>query len=453
MSSRARQDAPTDVSPSTRPVRVVLLDDDDGAREAVIDLLDAEPSVELVGSAVSAEGGIQLIGEAHPDVALVDVRIDGGKGDRATREALELSPDTKVVGLSETCDREAVLGMFRAGAIGFVDKSSGPEQIREVIHAATEGRAVVTPEIPGEIVVELAGRLEAEEMAERDSHDRRARIHEVLSDGDAMHVLFQPIFEISSTTIVGFEALMRFLAEPRRPPDEWFEEAGSVGLGTALEVESVRRALQHRSELPEGAYMAVNVSPETVSSVGLESVLDEVPAESVVLELTEHAVVRDYGTLKQALDRFRERGFRIAVDDAGAGYASLRHIVRLDPDIIKIDAELTSGIENDEKRRALATALISFANETDEAIVAEGVETAGELEALTALGVPFAQGFFLGRPAALSEQGPDSLSVLDPNVARRELRALAESWQGSGDRELAQVSALFPRTHPARGGR
>jgi EAL domain-containing protein (putative c-di-GMP-specific phosphodiesterase class I) len=126
-----------------------------------------------------------------------------------------------------------------------------------------------------------------------------------------------------------------------------------------------------------------------------------VPPARVVLEVTEHAAVEDYGSLEQALRGHRARGMRVAVDDAGAGFASLRHILRLAPDLIKLDLSLTRDIHRDRSRRALATALISFASEIGAEIVAEGVEARDELEALAALEVGFAQGYYLGRPGPL----------------------------------------------------
>jgi EAL domain-containing protein (putative c-di-GMP-specific phosphodiesterase class I) len=451
MSARASERVLSEIFTSSRAVRIVLLDGDSDALRTVVELLDSEPAFEVVGSASLAEEGIRVIAEARPDVALVEVGVDGAEGDRATREVLECSPDTKVVAFSASSDKDAILSMFRAGAIGFVDKGSPPQEILDSIRAVAEGHTVVSPEISGEMVVELAGRLEAEELAERDSRSRRSRIEEVLSDPEAMHLVFQPIFEISSSRVVGYEALARFLPEPHRPPNEWFEEADSVGLGTALEVEAVRRATRQMPELPERVYLSVNVSPKTVTTLGLQPLLEETPLDHLVVELTEHAVVEDYRTLGRALDDLRQRGLRLAIDDAGAGYASLRHIVLLDPDIIKLDADLTSGIEEDATRRALAAALISFARETGEAIVAEGVETTGELDVLQALGVPFAQGFLLGEPAPLPAHTPGGMPVLAAEAAVRELRALASSWRGNGS--LAGASRGPSRRRRAPGAR
>ena len=121
----------------------------------------------------------------------------------------------------------------------------------------------------------------------------------------------------------------------------------------------------------------------------------------MVLELTEHAAVHDYEVLRQALLELRARGLRLAVDDAGAGYASLRHVLSLAPDIIKLDISLIREIETDRGARALASALISFAEQMGQLVIAEGIEHDRTVEVLAAIGVRYGQGFLLGRPAAL----------------------------------------------------
>jgi EAL domain-containing protein (putative c-di-GMP-specific phosphodiesterase class I) len=149
-------------------------------------------------------------------------------------------------------------------------------------------------------------------------------------------------------------------------------------------------------------YLAINVSPETVLAGQLDDVLDDVAVERIVLEITEHAAIASYEQLAAALDPLRARGLRVAVDDAGAGYASFRHILRVRPDLIKLDMALTREIDRDHARRALASALITFARETGTSIVAEGVETFEELRTLRQLGVRVAQGYHLGRPGPLA---------------------------------------------------
>jgi EAL domain-containing protein (putative c-di-GMP-specific phosphodiesterase class I) len=145
--------------------------------------------------------------------------------------------------------------------------------------------------------------------------------------------------------------------------------------------------------------LAVNASPETVLDPRLDTLLHSIPSpERLVLEITEHAAVDHYEAIAQRLKSYRTRGLKIAVDDAGAGYASFRHILNLVPDRIKLDMSLTRDIDVDPARRALAAALIHFSAETGSTLVAEGVETAAELATLQELGVNKAQGYFLGRP-------------------------------------------------------
>jgi EAL domain-containing protein (putative c-di-GMP-specific phosphodiesterase class I) len=141
---------------------------------------------------------------------------------------------------------------------------------------------------------------------------------------------------------------------------------------------------------------------ETACSPQLLRAIQFAPApRRIVLEVTEHAAVRDYGRLNAAVGTLRSRGVRLAVDDAGSGFASLQHILRLAPDFIKLDMELTRDVDNDLARRALAAALISFAAEIGATIIAEGIETEAELSTLRDLGVAYGQGFFLARPAEL----------------------------------------------------
>lgn len=226
---------------------------------------------------------------------------------------------------------------------------------------------------------------------------KTARIRDVIASGQiAIH--YQPIFGIASNRVVGFESLSRFTPEPKRPPNEWFAEAAEVGLAVELELTAIRAALSVLPSLPDDIYLAINVSPETVLSGKLARDLNDAALPRIMLEITEHAEVPSYERLMEELRPLRERGMRLAVDDAGAGYSGLQHILQLQPDLIKLDMALTRNVDLDPARRALAAALISFARDTNCVIVAEGVETASELNALRAIGASAAQGYFLGRP-------------------------------------------------------
>ena len=226
------------------------------------------------------------------------------------------------------------------------------------------------------------------------------RVREVL-DEDAVEVTFQPIVDLRERAVVGYEALARFPTHPPRSADAWFADAAAVGLQRELELAALGAALAHVERLPDSTYLAVNMSPGTACLPDLTDAIAGTPGDRLVIELTEHAPVEDYVVLREALDRLRARGIRLAIDDAGAGFASLRHILRLAPDLIKLDNALTHNIDTDPVRQALASALIAFAAEVDTRIVAEGIENHWELDALRGLGVSYGQGFHLGRPGDL----------------------------------------------------
>jgi EAL domain-containing protein (putative c-di-GMP-specific phosphodiesterase class I) len=244
----------------------------------------------------------------------------------------------------------------------------------------------------------LALHVETGARRERDQASIAAILRAAMAQG-APRIVFQPVYHIPDRRLHGFECLSRFDAEPRRPPDHWFAAAHDAGLGSELEFQAIRNALSYLDDLPVGPCMNINSSPEMILSGRLLALRDAGHNLSrVVLEITEHAVVRDYAALSQALRPLRAEGVTLAVDDAGAGYSSMRHILSLEPDIIKLDMELTHGIDTDLKRKALAKGLTSFAHEIGSLVVAEGVETAAELDMLASLGVDCAQGYHLDRP-------------------------------------------------------
>jgi EAL domain-containing protein (putative c-di-GMP-specific phosphodiesterase class I) len=248
-----------------------------------------------------------------------------------------------------------------------------------------------------------AGRLMsavvADDRAVRSRERSRARVRRVLAER-SLWVVFQPIVSLDTLTLVGLEALARFPGPAAYGPEQWFADATAAGLGVELEELALSVALASVGELPGTAYLSVNASPAYVASGGVLRALvaSTVPPDRVVVEVTEHSSVSDYATLGAGLAGLRERGVRVAVDDAGAGFASFRHIITLAPDTIKIDRALVHSIDADPARRAFAAAVVMFALDRGAAVVAEGVETQAELETVTLLGMDAAQGFLLARP-------------------------------------------------------
>ena len=246
----------------------------------------------------------------------------------------------------------------------------------------------------------VAGALLGPMLGERARREEiQARVEAIIEHREFQPV-FQPIVELESGRTVGYEALTRF-ADGRRP-DLWFADAAMAGVGVRLEVATMSAAQEDAAFLPPDAYLSLNVSPFLATALMPLVATLEAATRDTVLEITEQVPVESYASLRAALDHLRGH-VRVAVDDAGAGYAGLRHILEIRPQIVKLDIALVRGVNADPARRALISSMVAFAAETDCALVAEGVETEAELATLRGLGVAFGQGYLFGRPAAIEQ--------------------------------------------------
>jgi EAL domain-containing protein (putative c-di-GMP-specific phosphodiesterase class I) len=248
----------------------------------------------------------------------------------------------------------------------------------------------------------MSDQISRERQASSDQTLKVQQIMRAIEDGEPS-IVYQPIYNLNTRRVTAVECLSRFRSSPSRSPDVWFDDAMRVGVGPTLEAAAIKAALRSLERVPPHIDMTINLSPDSISTGMLGSLLQEVDVNRVILEITEHAAVFDYDRLLAELAPLRALGLRVAIDDAGAGYSGLRHILAVEPDTVKLDISLTRGIDQDRKRRALASALIAFAREINVGMIAEGVETAAELKTLTELGVGHAQGFFLGRPMPLED--------------------------------------------------
>lgn len=214
---------------------------------------------------------------------------------------------------------------------------------------------------------------------------------------------FQPICNLGTGEVVGAEALTRFVSAPVRSPDQWFVEADSIGRGPELEFLALETAMQAATDLPDHIYVAVNLSPSACLDPRLSDIVTNsgLDATRIVVELTERSAVADYARLAAALAPLRSAGVRIAIDDVGAGFSSMRHILRLSPEVIKLDRTIVAGIDSDPNQRALCVAMVSFASQIGASLVAEGIQTNAELTAVAEMGVNTGQGYLLGRPSVL----------------------------------------------------
>jgi EAL domain-containing protein (putative c-di-GMP-specific phosphodiesterase class I) len=224
------------------------------------------------------------------------------------------------------------------------------------------------------------------------------RITEVLDEGRIAMAL-QPIVDLRLGEVCGYEALARFPGTPSLPPNAWFEVAEQVGMGTALESAAVHAALRQLPRIPEECSLAVNVSATALmGSASIPELFGGAHGHRLVLELTEHQQIADQEHLLAVLSRVREAGVRIAVDDAGSGYAGLERILSLAPEVLKLDRTLVHGVAGHPGRQAMCEAMARFTDRTGARLVAEGIETQQDLDVLRALGVTHGQGFLLGRP-------------------------------------------------------
>lgn len=386
-------------SSTDEPITVLIADDEPSLRDALTELFAHEDRVVLVGTAGDADEAISIAQTRRPDVAILDVSMPAGGGPRAAREIIRLSPATRVIALSAFEDKPTVLEMLRAGAVGYLVKGAAADQIIGSIAEVVDGRTSLSAEVIDAIVDELQSQLRREEIEQAQRDARRQEIGRFVA-GEAVTTVFQPIVDLRTRAVLGMEALSRFHSLPLRPPYEWFAEAAELELGVPLELATMRRALARIGDLQPDAYLSLNCSHRAAMSGEL---LDAFGADAhrIVVEITEHEPVEDYDRLTSALERLRAAGVRVAIDDAGAGFASLRHTLRLRPDIVKIDISIVRDLDRDRGKRALASALARFADEMGMAVVAEGIESQDELDALLALGVSVGQGFHLAEPAPL----------------------------------------------------
>jgi EAL domain-containing protein (putative c-di-GMP-specific phosphodiesterase class I) len=228
----------------------------------------------------------------------------------------------------------------------------------------------------------------------------RETVEAVLADPTLIRPVFQPIVDLRRSAIQGYEMLARLANDPSGTPPAWLAAAERLGMSNALEASLVAAGITAREHLPRGTYLSINVSPGALVSSEVRAVLDAAPGglEQLVLELTEQHGIDDYDGLATALDGVRAAGGHVAVEDAGAGYESLQHVLRLRPEYVKLDRGLISDAHADPAKLAIIEAVGLFAARLGAELVAPGIERRAEQEMLAGLAVPLGQGYLFGRP-------------------------------------------------------
>ncbi|MDR6414597.1 EAL domain-containing protein (putative c-di-GMP-specific phosphodiesterase class I) [Pseudarthrobacter sulfonivorans] len=241
-----------------------------------------------------------------------------------------------------------------------------------------------------------------------------------LLENQMLMTAFQPIFGLDSRSVVGVEALSRFVSDDGAGAELWFAEAAAVGLGANLEFSALGSAASAAANLPPHLYVAMNISPTSCLDPRLPELFDhiELPIDRIVLELTDGIPDEEYSHFISAITPLRERGLRIAIDDSHSGAGTLSRMLHLRPDFIKLGRSVISGVDWDASQRALAACMVDFAAQIGTVLVAEGVETAEELSVLTELGFSAGQGYLLGRPSVLPMDWESWNTPLDPEELR-----------------------------------
>ncbi len=391
-------------------VDCVLIVDDVESNVQHLELILRMAGASSVHTVTDARSAVDRCLEVLPDVVLMDLdmpHVDGHEVLTSVRRVLPDEGFLPVLVLTSDTTTQARERALDAGVNDYLTKPYDDvefvQRVRNLLTMRALYRTVHRHNL--ELQAELDAHAEGHRRVTVERDLRRARVADVIADG-ALRMVYQPIVDLAGGQTVGVEALARFDGDPPRSPAAWFAEAAEVGLAIELDLAAIEASLGALDWLPDDVFLSLNVSPATAISGRLHECLRGVPSNRIVLELTEHTRIDDYDVLRAALDELRQDGARIAVDDAGAGYAGLQQILRLRPDIVKLDLEFTRTIDADPVRRALATSLVTFGRDTGELIIAEGIETLEEFDTLGRLGVCWGQGFYLARPGPLADHGP-----------------------------------------------
>lgn len=389
----------TERAEETSAIRVLVADDEETVVDVLRALIGSDPSLRFVGAAHNAEDAIELTVRERPDVVLLDVRMPGGGGLRATREITKRCAPTKVVALSAHEDSDTVIGMISAGASAYVPKGDSTDKILRTIHRTMDANYMLTEQQPQLTL--------ASPMLPRRTQQSTAVAKAILEG--AITAEFEPIADLATGRIAGLDARPRVATLPHRSYDTWLADAEAADLLLDMEMAAFRASLSALPMIPEDLFLEFEVTQSTATEGRFRRAIRRPIAPRIVLGFSPLAAT-NAATLEAAdpggiLATLRGRGVRIASRDAGPGVASLRHLSVLSPELVRLDETLVRALGQSFSSHSIAAAVAACASDVGARLIAPGVSSPEQLHELWNLGIELVQGPIVGEPIPLSELG------------------------------------------------
>jgi EAL domain-containing protein (putative c-di-GMP-specific phosphodiesterase class I)/CheY-like chemotaxis protein len=425
----------TEHAEETSPIRVLVADDERTVVDVLRALIGSDPSLHFVGAAHNAEDAIEMAVRERPDVVLLDVRMPGGGGLRAAREISKRCAPTKVVALSAHEDSDTVIGMISAGASAYVPKGDSTDKILRTIHRTIDANYASVDQPPQLMLISpLLPRRTQQSTA----------VAKAILDG-AITVEFEPIEDLATGRVVGFDARPRVATLPHRSYDNWLADAEAADLLLDIEMAAFRASLLALAAIPDDLFLEFEVTPSTLTEGRFRRAIRRQIGSRIVLGLSPLAPV-DASVLGAAgptgiLATLRGRGVRLAARDVGPGFAGLRHLTLLSPELARLDETLVRSLGQSFSTHSIVAALVACASDVGARLIAPGVVSEEQLQELRNLGVDMVQGPIVGEPIPISELTHERGMWGSTGVKR---------WSPDADEESREVASSSTST--AGGG-
>ena len=390
------------LAPAPYQGRVLVVEDDRSLAEAYADIL-LETGFD-VATASDVAGALHALETEPVDVVLSDVLMPGGTGVDLLRAVRERDLDVPVVLVTGNPSVETAVQAVEMGALHYLLKPVASADLVKAVGNAARLRRLATVKREA---LRYLGRTDA-------LMGDRAGLEAVFGRAlDALYMAYQPIVRTRDGSVFAWEALLRTREPAVAGPIQFFEMAERLGrvreLGRAVRASVARTAARTR-----GVMFFVNLHADEFLDDALfdaDSPLSALAPE-ITLEVTERSPIDSVPDLRARRQRLREMGFRLAVDDLGAGYASLTAYASLEPDFVKLDRGLVAGIEHEPIKSRLVASIVSASRDMGIAVVAEGIEAESERRTMAGLGCELMQGFFFRRPEELKAEDFFSVGAL-----------------------------------------